>query len=912
MIRVKRNYQNWVANETLEDYSLRYAAKAYRKWPSALLANTALGGISFLALEAIGGAITLSYGFANAFPAILVASLLIFLTGLPITYYASRYNIDMDLLTRGAGFGYFGSTITSLIYASFTFIFFALEAAIMAQALELYFGLPIVVGYILCSLIIIPIAFFGVTLINKLQLWTQPLWIVLLVLPFLFIFWKEPGILSQWSNFDGRSEHGGGFDVFLFGAASGVLLALVVQIGEQVDYLRFLPERRDGNRRGWWISLFAAGPGWIIIGGLKILAGGLLAFIGLRAGLSYTDAIEPIHMYIEAYSFVFDSPAVVLGVATLFVVISQVKINVTNAYAGSLAWANFFSRVAHFHPGRVVWLIFNVLIALLMMLLGIFETLEAVLSIYAIVAIAWIGAIVADLVVLKPLGISPPYIEFKRAHLYNVNPVGCGAMSLASLLSIVAYSGALGRGAEVYSAFLSLGISFVCAVIIGVVTKGKYYLAREDNHYRTGQQASVRCSICEQEYESEDMAHCPFYKGPICSLCCSLDTHCHDVCKAPEELLSLYSLRGTTQLARPIFEPSFKRRIGRFLALFATVALVTGALFLLSYQLLGLDPDQVDVDLPGIFIRLYAASLVLIAVGVWLIVLNHESRELAESELLNSLRYLEMTREELVQSEKLASLGGLVAGVAHEINTPVGIAVSAASFLQDQTKIARQRMEDGSLSHADVAALLDDAEESARLLLSNANRAGALIQSFKQVAVDRASDERRTFSLREFLEETVTSLRPKLKHTPHSVSVLCPNGIRMDSYPGPLSQALMNLLLNSLHHGYSDAEVGSIRLEVREVEDDILEISCSDNGQGIPAELLPKIFEPFFTTKRGEGGSGLGLHVVYNIVTAKLGGTIKVQSVEGRGTTFRLRLPRQYDKGARGVPRQDMEGRVNE
>lgn len=892
----KRNYQNWVANETLEDYSLRFAAKAYRKWPSALLANTALGGISFLALEAIGGTIALSYGVANFLPALVVASILIFLTSLPITYYASRYNIDMDLLTRGAGFGYFGSTITSLIYASFTFIFFALEAAIMAQAIELYFGLPIVIGYIVCSLVIIPITFFGVTLINKLQLWTQPLWIILLLLPFFFIFWKEPDIFHKWIEFDAGSEYGGHFDFLLFGAATGVLLSLVAQIGEQVDYLRFLPEKVDNNQRSWWISLLAAGPGWIIIGGLKILAGGLLAFIALRAGLEYTEAVEPIRMYIEAYEFVFDSPTFVLGVATLFVIISQVKINVTNAYAGSLAWANFFSRVAHYHPGRVVWLIFNVLIALLLMLLGIFETLEAVLSIYANVAIAWIGAIVADLVVLKPLGVSPPYIEFKRAHLYNVNPVGCGGMLIASLLSLVAYSGALGKAAEVYSVFLSLGTAFLSAIAIGVVTKGKYYLAREDVHYRDATTApAVKCSVCEQEYEPEDMAHCPFYGGAICSLCCSLDTHCHDVCKAPKQLLNLYATPGTISFARPTFEPRFGRRIARFLGVFALIAIVIGAVFLLTYQLLNVSPDESGVDLGRIFLRLYAATLVLIAVAAWLLVLTHESRELAESELLNSLRHLEMTREELVQSEKLASLGGLVAGIAHEINTPIGIAVSAASFLQDETQTIRQRLAAQKLNSTDIAAFLDDAEESARLLLSNANRAADLIQSFKQVAVDRASDERRVFNLREHLQETVENLKPQMKHTAHTVNIRCPADIRVDSYPGPLGQVIMNLLMNSLHHAYTDSDKGMIEIRAHVPgEDGILEILFSDDGRGIPADVLPKVFEPFFTTKRGKGGSGLGLHVVYNIVRMKLNGTIKVESAEGDGTRFRLRMPLQH------------------
>ena len=199
------------------------------------IANTALGAVSFLALEAIGGVLVLSYGFTNTFWAILAISLVIFLTGLPISYYAARYGVDMDLLTRGAGFGYIGSTITSLIYASFTFLFFALEAAIMALALELYFHIPLAFAYVICSLLVIPLVAYGVTLISRLQLWTQPLWLLLLVLPYGFVWWKNPDAFSDWTSFVGRSGDGGGFNLLAFCAACTVALSLVTQIGEQVD-----------------------------------------------------------------------------------------------------------------------------------------------------------------------------------------------------------------------------------------------------------------------------------------------------------------------------------------------------------------------------------------------------------------------------------------------------------------------------------------------------------------------------------------------------------------------------------------------------------------------------------------------------------------------------------------------------
>jgi hypothetical protein len=184
IIKVRRDYNTWVADETIEDYALRFTPRTFRKWSEFRVANTAFGAISFLALEAIGGSITVSYGFTNALWAILFVGVIIFLASLPISYYAAKFGVDMDLLTRGAGFGYIGSTITSLIYASFTFIFFALEAAIMALALQLYFKIPVSLSYLICAVIVIPLVTHGITLISRLQAFTQPLWLVLLLLPY--------------------------------------------------------------------------------------------------------------------------------------------------------------------------------------------------------------------------------------------------------------------------------------------------------------------------------------------------------------------------------------------------------------------------------------------------------------------------------------------------------------------------------------------------------------------------------------------------------------------------------------------------------------------------------------------------------------------------------------------------------
>lgn len=939
ILKDRRDYNTWVATETLEDYALRFAPQSFRKWSEWLVANTASGGLSFLALEAIGGSLAINYGFANAVWAILVVGLIIFLTGLPIAYYAAKYNVDIDLLTRGAGFGYIGSTLTSLIYASFTFIFFALEAAIMAQALELYFHLPLFIGYIVCSLVIIPLVFFGVTLINQLQLWTQPVWFILLVLPYLCILHKEPDAFTRWVHFAGESGSAN-FEPLLFGAAATVSFSLIAQIGEQVDFLRFLPDKQDDNRGRWWFSVLLAGPGWIVLGCAKQLGGAFLAFLAIEHGVSSIKANEPTQMYWIGFEYVFSNPDVVLAVTTLFVIISQIKINVTNAYAGSLAWSNFFSRLTHRHPGRVVWLVFNVGIALLMMELGVFATLDAVLGLYSNVAIAWVGALVADLVVNKPLGLSPPGIEFKRAHLYTFNPVGVGATLIASLVATVAFVGGLGIIAKAFACFIALGLAFVLAPAIAWLTQGKYYIARESTPTHTRQetgesavrlhaqslfQETIQCCICEQFYELPDTAFCPIYDGMICSLCCSLDARCQDACKLP-----ILNTPRTVPPSPPSPAPNFLHgklsphlgaRLLKYLSVLLSLAGLVGIILgLVYYQQISLDPDlaeNIKQPLTATLIEVYACLLVIIAIGSWGLVLTAESRQLAQAELdkqnvqlqqevqerqlaeaqlqekaqqleqtLNNLRQAE---DQLIQTEKMAALGGLVAGIAHEINTPIGIGVTAASLLMEKTIAFAALFKSGSMKRSDLDKFLDVAQQSSQMTLTNLNRAAELIQSFKQVAVDQSSESRRVFNLALYLEEILLQLSPKLKATQHQVEIQGDRALMLNSYPGAFSQTVTNLVMNSILHAYAPGEQGHILITFQQIDTHVF-LEYTDDGNGIPAEHLGKIFEPFFTTKRGQGGSGLGLHIVYNLVTRKLGGTIRCESKLGEGTRFIITL----------------------
>ncbi|KWW97721.1 hypothetical protein C3Y87_19090 [Carbonactinospora thermoautotrophica] len=530
--QARRRYARLVADETREDYSLRYVPHSFRRWSPLLVASTALGGIAYLADYAIGASIVMNHGFTNAVAAILTAAVVIFLTGIPIARACARYGVDMDLLTRGAGFGYFGSTLTSLIYASFTFIFFALEGSIMAQAFREAVGLPLPVGYLITTLIIIPFVVYGMTALAKLQAWTQPLWIVGLILPFVILAVTSPQKFAEFTSFGGTHGAGSGFTLTGFGLGAGVALSLIAQIGEQADYLRFMPAETETNRRRWWAAVLAAGPGWVVIGAVKQLGGAFLAFCALAA-VGPAAALEPIAPYVESLRPWLGEFA--LPFAALFVIVSQLKINVTNAYSGSLSWSNFFSRVTHRHPGRVWFIFLNCGIALLLMELGMFEVLNTLLGFYSNVAIAWIGAVCADLVINKPLGLSPRYIEFKRAYLYPVNPAGFGAMVVASIVSIAAFFGAFGELAQAFSPFLALLIAMTLCPVVAWATKGRYYLARPNlvsgpEAENAGERTTRTCVVCQTDYELPDVADCPFHAGAICSLCCSLDSDCHDAC----------------------------------------------------------------------------------------------------------------------------------------------------------------------------------------------------------------------------------------------------------------------------------------------------------------------------------------------------------------------------------------------
>jgi signal transduction histidine kinase len=270
--------------------------------------------------------------------------------------------------------------------------------------------------------------------------------------------------------------------------------------------------------------------------------------------------------------------------------------------------------------------------------------------------------------------------------------------------------------------------------------------------------------------------------------------------------------------------------------------------------------------------------------------LEHRVHERTQ-DLSQTLHQLRDTQDELVRQEKLASLGGLVAGIAHEINTPLGICITATTHVQSEMRDWRKWNEAGSFDATKIDVMLDDLGVALHILDNNIRRGAELVRSFKQVAVDRSSGQRRIFDLAEYLDEIMLSLKPKLKHAPCTVQVECRAGIEMDSFPGALSQVVTNLIMNALMHAFEGRTDGLIELQADVDGEDVI-LKISDDGSGMDTAHLKQFFDPFFTTKRGSGGTGLGAHVVFNQVTSVLGGTIRVTSKPGAGLQVQMRLPR--------------------
>jgi signal transduction histidine kinase/CheY-like chemotaxis protein len=638
--------------------------------------------------------------------------------------------------------------------------------------------------------------------------------------------------------------------------------------------------------------MLVGGPGWIVVGGAKMLAGSLLAVVALRHGLTPQYAAEPVEMYRVGFGYLFSSDRLIVGATVLFVTLSQVKINVTNAYAGSIAWSNFFARLTHSHPGRVVWLVFNVAIALLIMQLGVYQALGSILATYSNLAVAWIGALVADLVINKPLGLSPVGIEFKRAYLPGANPVGSGAMTLASLLALLAFSGLLGKEIEALSGFIGLLTAFVATPILALLTRGKYYLARvPDQSLSSAGRRS--CCICEHTFDAEDMASCPAYDGPICSLCCTLDARCGDRCKPGHSL--------TEQIAGMLEEIAPGRAVGaplgrftRYAIVFLSLALLIAGVVAFVYAQALIEHGDQAALIRAMSVNTFWTLAIVGAVSAWMIVLARESRTLAqqESERQTSLLMeeidahtrtdaaLQASNAELKKAKDVAEAANLaksryMIGISHELRSPLNAVLGYGQILTNDPSIPGHR------------------KNAINVVRRSAEHMSGLVDGLLDISKIESGQlylHREELHLREILEQLADMFRlqANTKGLEFHFDILGPLPHAVYGDGRRLRQIVINLLSNAVKY----TQRGRVSFQIR-YRNMFAEIEVSDTGPGIRPEDQIRIFEPFERVQQPNGaavpGTGLGLTITKMLVRV-MGGKIGLTSKPGEGSIFTVRL----------------------
>jgi signal transduction histidine kinase/FixJ family two-component response regulator len=557
----------------------------------------------------------------------------------------------------------------------------------------------------------------------------------------------------------------------------------------------------------------------------------------------------------------------------------------------------------------VVWVVFNALIALLLMELNVFQALGKVLGLYANIAIAWMMAVVSDLVVNKPMGWSPRGIEFKRAYLYDINPVGVGAMILASLVSMMAHVGWMGELAQAFSAVIAMVVAFVTSPLIAWATQGRYYLARQpltvhDEAPQADEGAPLarvirlkalhRCTVCEREYEADDVAQCPAYQGFICSLCCALDARCQDLCKPHARWAVQWRALATRLMPGPVWQ-RVDTELGHFLLIMLVLAPLLAALFGLVYQQQLKDLGQLDAQayagaasmLKDTLLKLFAALLLIVGVVSWWVVLTHKSRQVAQEEsnrqthlLVREIELHKITDDKLQQAKHAAEQANqaksrYITTISHELRTPLNGILGYGQLLDDDPSLPEH------VKHAvgvikrggdHLLSLIEGTLDIARI------ESGKLTLDVKPVL------------LGELLKQ-ITGLIEHEARTKHlqfiaDIDPALPEAVRADE------RRVRQILINVLGNAVKFTQAGQVTLRLRYARE-IAHIEISDTGPGIAPDELDKVFEPFARGSSAAGasvgGTGLGL-TISKMLTDLMGGEMTVRSVPGEGTSFRIRL----------------------
>jgi signal transduction histidine kinase/DNA-binding NarL/FixJ family response regulator len=517
--------------------------------------------------------------------------------------------------------------------------------------------------------------------------------------------------------------------------------------------------------------------------------------------------------------------------------------------------------------------------------LGIYRLLEETLGIFSIIAMAWLCTISADLFINKPLGLAPPGIEFKRAHLYDINPVGLGAMTLSAAVSLIAHFGAFGDIAASLAPYITLVVALIASPVIAWATKGKFYLARKPRHSWKNL-TSITCSVCEHPFEPEDMAWCPAYAAPICSLCCSLDSRCHDMCKPAARFNAQVGTVAKVLLPQTIIE-KLTTRLGRYgIAVVLALTAIGAILAMIAHQVAAASPETAEVVNRTILIVFFVFS-VISGVVCWFYVLAHDSRVVAEEEssrqntlLLKEIAAHKKTDAALQNAKETAEAANraksrYVVGLSHELRTPLNAVLGYAQILERDETIPTPR------------------QSSIKVIRRSAEHLSGLIDGLldiSKIEAGRLQVYSNEINIQDFLDQIVDMFRPQAQAKGlvfiHERSPALPQFVRTDEKR--LRQILVNLLSNAIKF----TDEGSVTFDVG-YRSQVATFTVADTGRGITEKDLPRIYEPF---QRGEAesvrpmpGLGLGLTIT-RLLTNTLGGEISVSSVKDEGSTFRVRL----------------------
>jgi signal transduction histidine kinase/CheY-like chemotaxis protein len=517
--------------------------------------------------------------------------------------------------------------------------------------------------------------------------------------------------------------------------------------------------------------------------------------------------------------------------------------------------------------------------------IGVYKALEQTLALYSNVAIAWVGALVSDLVVNKPLGLRPPHMEFKRAHLYDINPVGVGAMTIATIVSISAFYGVFGPTTKALSAFVALTVAFFVAPLIAWLTEGKYYIARKPKKSWQNIEA-IQCCICEHTFEPEDITSCPAYAGPICSLCCSLDARCHDLCKPQARAQAQVSETFARLLPQRIYA-RINSQLGHYLGVFVVSAGLVALTLGLIYLQTSANAPADKLLVAGVLWKVFFALTLIIGVVAWLFVLAQQSRRAAEAEtqrqtalLIQEIDAHKRTDAELQRAKEVAESANLaksryVVGLSHELRSPLNSISGYAQLLEQDSNLQVKP------------------RDQVRVIRRSADHLSGLIDGIldiSKIEAGRLHLSRDEVRLSEFLDQLVGMFRLQASAKGIDFMFKRPAVLPLVVYADEkrLRQILINLLSNAIKF----TQEGSVQFIVH-YRSPVAEFEVTDTGPGIRESDLERIFAPFERGALGasqpQTGTGLGL-TISRLLAGVMGGDIKVSSTVGAGSTFRVKI----------------------